>query len=485
MFGLDVDTLRRIRGVLSEFPAIDKVLIYGSRAMATYRPGSDIDITLIGTGLTLNQCVYPLANKLDDLYLPYTFDISIFKQLDDIEFIAHILRRGQLFYRKERVGLPAGWEVKRLGEVCEKGSSNVSMKSIINNEGKYPIYGAKGFIKNVDFYHHDKQYITIIKDGAGIGRTSIRAPLSSVIATLQYIFPKANVDITYLYYALSQIEFSKYVHGAAIPHIYFKDYSLEKITLPPLAEQKRIAAKLDAIFAHIDTLKRNTEKNLASTHELFTSYMHQLFAAGKKAGWAVKRLGEVCEFVRGITYSKKDEVQRDGLKVLRANNIDLNSSLNLEDIKIISAKLDFDNNKKLRMNDIFICLASGSKTHIGKVAFIENDTDFYFGAFMGSVRVTTKNKAMPQYIFQQLKSLYFNEFLNTEVNGVNINNLSFRILEKYPLSIPPFAEQKQIASKLDILQAKTNELKEIYQRKLTLLDELRRSILERAFVGEV
>ena len=144
MFGLDVDTLRRIRGVLSEFPAIDKVLIYGSRAMATYRPGSDIDITLIGTGLTLNQCVYPLANKLDDLYLPYTFDISIFKQLDDIEFIAHILRRGQLFYRKERVGFPAGWEMKRLGEVCEVFAGQSPKGKYYNNTSDgVPFYQGK------------------------------------------------------------------------------------------------------------------------------------------------------------------------------------------------------------------------------------------------------------------------------------------------------------------------------------------------------
>ncbi len=102
MFGLDVDTLRGIRGAISRFTHIEKVLIYGSRARGNYRTGSDIDITLLGKNLTLDNSVYPLMSALDDLYLPYKFDISIFNQLEESDFVEHILRVGKTFYEKKR-----------------------------------------------------------------------------------------------------------------------------------------------------------------------------------------------------------------------------------------------------------------------------------------------------------------------------------------------------------------------------------------------
>ena len=113
------------------------------------------------------------------------------------------------------------WKVKTLGDICEKGSSNISINKIKDDDGEYPIYGAKGFIKNVSFYHQDKKYISIIKDGAGIGRIEFREPFSSVIGTLQYLIPKSEINIKYLYYFLLGVDFLKYSLGAAIPHIYF------------------------------------------------------------------------------------------------------------------------------------------------------------------------------------------------------------------------------------------------------------------------
>lgn len=100
MFGLDEKTLADIRSVLAKIKKIDKVIIYGSRAKGNYRPGSDIDITLIGDGLSLTDDVYPLMDELEELYLPYTFDISIYDQLENQNFIDHINSVGQVFYQK-------------------------------------------------------------------------------------------------------------------------------------------------------------------------------------------------------------------------------------------------------------------------------------------------------------------------------------------------------------------------------------------------
>lgn len=135
----------------------------------------------------------------------------------------------------------------RLGDVCKKESSNIAQKDLEGHSGNYPIYGASGFIANVDFYQQDNPYIAVVKDGAGIGRIMKLPAKSSVIGTMQYIIPNDNVDISYLAYAMEHMNLSKYFTGATIPHIYFKDYQKEDLPLPHLDAQRHIAAVLDKV----------------------------------------------------------------------------------------------------------------------------------------------------------------------------------------------------------------------------------------------
>ena len=128
-----------------------------------------------------------------------------------------------------------------LGQICDKGSSNIAQKDLAEREGKYPIYGAAGFIKNVDFAHQKRPYIAVVKDGAGIGRVMKLPAYSSVIGTMQYIFPKENVDIDYLFYALQYMNLGKYFSGSTIPHIYFRDYQKERLKLPAMKVQQHQA----------------------------------------------------------------------------------------------------------------------------------------------------------------------------------------------------------------------------------------------------
>jgi type I restriction enzyme S subunit len=118
-----------------------------------------------------------------------------------------------------------GWEIKTLGEVCDKASSNIAQNKLNDNEGIYPIYGASGFIKNIDFYQQENEYIAIVKDGSGVGRVTLYPEKSSVLGTLQYIIPNEKVTTRYIYYFLNSIDFDKYKCGAAIHHIYFNVYS--------------------------------------------------------------------------------------------------------------------------------------------------------------------------------------------------------------------------------------------------------------------
>lgn len=131
-----------------------------------------------------------------------------------------------------------------LGEVCERGSSNLKQSDVSKMNGKYPIYGASGYIGNVDFYHQDKPYVAVVKDGAGIGRTTLHPAKSSVIGTMQYLLPKENILPEYLFYVVKYMHLEKYFTGATIPHIYFKDYQHEEFNLDPIEKQVKIVTVL-------------------------------------------------------------------------------------------------------------------------------------------------------------------------------------------------------------------------------------------------
>ena len=147
-----------------------------------------------------------------------------------------------------------------LGEVCLKGNSAIAQKDIEQNNGSYGIYGASGYIKGVDFFHQDKPYIAVVKDGAGIGRTMLLPEKTSVIGTMQYLIPNDLVSVEYLYYAVTYMNLAKYFTGATIPHIYFKDYQKEKLPLPSKAEQQEMADNLQRIDHLIELCKEILER---------------------------------------------------------------------------------------------------------------------------------------------------------------------------------------------------------------------------------
>lgn len=98
-FGLPSKTREKINSVFEKYPSVEKVIVYGSRAMGNYRTGSDIDITLIGPHITIDT-LFAVEEDLDELLLPYTFDISIFSHLKNHDFLDHIDRVGKVFFER-------------------------------------------------------------------------------------------------------------------------------------------------------------------------------------------------------------------------------------------------------------------------------------------------------------------------------------------------------------------------------------------------
>ena len=153
----------------------------------------------------------------------------------------------ELRFKDDNENAFADWEEKTLREVADKKSSNISANKIEENFGEYIIYGASGVLKKVDFYKEENDYISIVKDGAGVGRLLFCKGKSSVLGTMEIIRPKEGLHTYYLYCLLRNIDFVKYVTGSTIPHIYFKDYSNELCAIPCLEEQTKIATFLSTI----------------------------------------------------------------------------------------------------------------------------------------------------------------------------------------------------------------------------------------------
>jgi type I restriction enzyme S subunit len=170
---------------------------------------------------------------------------------------------GQLRFKDENGNPYPDWEEKRLGEISTKSSSNISANTIEENTGGYKLYGASGFLKNIDFYREEKPFISIVKDGAGVGRTLLCDANSSVLGTLDIIKPKVKVVLYFLYSVLNNVRFDKYMVGSTIPHIYYKDYSNDKITIPCVEEQQKIATYLSGIDIKIEAVNNQITQTQA------------------------------------------------------------------------------------------------------------------------------------------------------------------------------------------------------------------------------
>jgi len=195
--------------------------------------------------------------------------------------------------------------------------------------------------------------------------------------------------------------------------------------------------------------------------------IHQ--SAVMKKRWQTKTLGDVCEFQRGLTYSKSDEVDFSDNVVLRAMNIDLASHLlDFSDLKYISDDVVVPKGKKVKKGSLMICTASGSKSHLGKIAFIDQAYGYAFGGFMGML--TPSGELVPKYLFHLMTSGAYKDFIGALADGMNINNLKFDELKQFQVPFPPLPEQHRIVGILDeafegLATAKANAEKNLHNAR--------------------
>jgi type I restriction enzyme S subunit len=369
-----------------------------------------------------------------------------------------------------------GWELKKLGDVCYSQSSNVSQNQLSDEIGDYPIFGASGLIKNVSFYHRDKPYLSIVKDGSGFGRITKMDAFTSVIGTLQYILPNDDIDLDYLNYSLMSVDFKKYVQGAAIPHIYFKDYKNEPFLWMPLPEQQHIVAILDEAFTAIAKAKANAEQNFKNAKELFESYVQGVFE-NKGDNWEEKTLGEIADVEYGYTDKSTEE---GDYRYIRITDIDKNGELILDDKKYIKHSKEAEG-FLIQDNDLLMARTGAT---FAKVLLYNGDEPSVFASYL--IRIKFKEKIENALYWHFTKTKYYWEQANSLQSGAaqpHFNGAAVKqVIFSYPKSTK---EQKVLIEKFETLSVETKKLEAIYQSKINDLEELKKSVLQKAFSGEL
>ena len=322
----------------------------------------------------------------------------------------------------------------KLEDVCERGSSNLKQSDIVNKTGEYPIYGAAGYIGDVDFYHQEKSYVAVVKDGAGIGRTTLHPAKSSVIGTMQYLLPKENVLPEYLCYVVRYMHLEKYFTGATIPHIYFKDYKNEEFNLDPLDQQGEIVEILGKVESIIETRRNELQK----LDELIKARFVEMFGHQSHNGKGLPYLtiDDVAEIYLGITHTPTYVNQ--GVMFISAKNTS-GDFLDLSDVKYISRE-EFEKapkGSKPQVNDI---LFSRVGSNLGHPVILEEDLELCTFVSLGFLR--TKGKVTSNYLKHWMRDDFFSNQVKEHVKGGGQPNLNTGWLKEFKIIVPNIELQK-------------------------------------------
>lgn len=331
-----------------------------------------------------------------------------------------------------------------LAELCDKGSSSLAQKDLLFDSGIYPVYGAAGEITKVDFFHQSKPYLGLIKDGAGVGRVMKLPANSSVIGTIQYLFPRENVDLKYLYYLIKYLDLGKSNTGATIPHIYFKDYKKRKVKVREYSEQKHIGQILELIDSHLSTYKNILDQYDLLIKSRFVEMFGDITARGR---FKVKRWKDILDILNGRDY-KNVLVNKGGYPVYGSGGI------------------------IARAND-YICPAGtiiiGRKGSINNPILV-NEKFWNVDTAFGIVPKETINK---NYLFYFCKQYNFNR-LN---KATTLPSLTKQDLLEIEINVPDLEKQVKFSRFVDQI----NKLKSDVQKSINETQLLMDSLMQEYF----
>lgn len=392
------------------------------------------------------------------------------------------------------------WEIKKLGEVCEinigrtpergnfkmwdkeKKTDNVwlSIADLNNTE--------KGYISDSTEYVSDnavpkmklvKANTLLMSFKLTIGRCAITKRdlfTNEAIAALPIL--DKNLDLFFLKYYLENFDWAKLTEGDV--KVKGKTLNKEKlkevpITLPPLEEQKRIVKILDEKFAMLETVKANAKANLQNAKDLFQSQLTKVFS---NTTWEMQKLSEITEVKDGTHDSPS--YYSEGIPFVTQKNI-TPSGFDLTNTKRISLQdhEKFYKRSNVEYGDIIIAMIGANRG----MSCIVNTREVFSIKNVGLIKKSEKTNQ--EYLAYYLKSEVAQKYVSDASNGGAQEFIGLTSLRKFPIPLPPLSEQKRIVKELDTLSEKTKALCAIYENQIADCEELKKSLLAKAFEGNL
>lgn len=401
----------------------------------------------------------------------------------------------------DKNSLPKGWEIKKLGEVCETRAGGTPLKShkeyyeggnipwLLSGEvSQGEIFEVKNFITEKGLNNSSAKIfplntVLVAMYGATAGQVGILRIEASTNQAVCGILPNNVTVPEYLFYCFlsKKEELISQAVGGAQPNISQIKIKNTLIPLPSIEEQQSIVAKLDEAFEAIEKAKANAEQNLKNTKELFDSYLHSIFE-NKGKDWEEKTLGDITSKIgSGAT-------PRGGNASYKTCGISLIRSMNVHDLEFKEKNLAFIDDKQARElnnvtieeNDILFNITGAS---VARCCVVPKQ---YLPARVNQhVSIIRTKKEIIEPIFLNLllvSKIYKDQLLFTGEQGATRQAITKAQLENFIVSFPKsLDEQQSIVQKLDALSSETKKLEANYQKKLEDLEELKKSILQKAF----
>jgi type I restriction enzyme S subunit len=373
------------------------------------------------------------------------------------------------------------WKTVALGDLCDVLDSQ--RKPITKRDrtaGEYPYYGATGIVDYVGNYIFDEKLVLIGEDGAKWESGERTAFLANgkywVNNHAHVIRPKRDLLLDeWLVYYFYFKDLKEFVTGLTVPKLNQGQLKIIPIPLPPIATQKKIVAKLDAIFTEIDKATAAAAANAKNAEKLLESVFRQSYQV--KNGIKTEELGDVCNITGGGTPSKSNPKFYIG-DIPWATVRDMNrDSLEVTDFKISKEAVKESSTNIIPKNNVVIATRVG----LGKVCILKQDT-----AINQDLRgVVPKNpKTLDvNYLFYWFKSI--SKVIVDAGRGATVHGVTLPFIKSLQIPVPPIAIQEEMVAKLQAISEEAKKSIQSYTDKANELATLRQSILRQAFAGDL
>jgi len=367
------------------------------------------------------------------------------------------------------------WQTKKLGDIIKLEYGKPLPDSQRKAKGAYPVYGANGEKDRTDEYYFDKPSIIVGRKGSAGEINFTENKFWPLDVTYFVVHDEKNYNLKFLYNILLTLELPKLAKGVK-PGINRNEVYNIEVKIPSLPEQHRIVAILDKAFAAIAKAKENAKKNLKNVREIFESYLNQIFMQ-RGERWVEKKVSEIAKHSLG---KMLDKAKNKGEPRSYLRNINVRwFTFDLSDL-LQMPFLPAEKEKYTAIKgDVLICEGG----YPGRAAIWDEDYPIYFQKALHRVRFhqPEHSKWFVYYLSVQDSSGQLKKCFS----GTGIQHFTGEALARFTIPIPPLLEVRRAVAKFDELSEQTQRLESLYQQKLAALDELKKSILHKAFSGEL